>query len=477
MKEFRPVIFVIDPTPFTFESVQVLAGPNYAMRRITSWETARRTLAKERPDVIICEYGADGVSGFRFREFLRSGFAGLQSTKFIFVSTAELSPFALGPSDFWIHKRDMARYLVPTLNLVLATSESPDCEILFRTERNRLLRGALRGKGTTMHYSSSGDWNLEEILPQDSRWLANPGPDAFRQEGLDLFNGAFGDDSDDLTPWALVSQASAEFDPAHTHLRFASPVDALEVPFEFLRHPKREQPLSRTYPLTRSVLRGETDMPPFSPAFRQELARGRRGLRILVINFEGANGLAASMPSLLGSPGGPMLCRELSGSDASIEKLDAALSEPAGWDVLHYSGHGRREPGRPSAIQFADGWLPSPELAEKIRGKRLRLVVVGSCWGIEHHPSAPVGSGQPLSIAEALSHAGIPVFLVFRGQHRILDLEFFLQVFYRHTGDSWDPAKALQRTRNQLFLSAANVWAGSLMVVQDESGQSISTPG
>jgi hypothetical protein len=316
------------------------------------------------------------------------------------------------------------------------------------------------------------------MLPQESEWQLPPGPDPLNRQGAAVFKGIFGipGDGDETAPWGLLDVAGDSFAPYDTYLRFAGSWESLELPLEFLRDPKRSRPIAVDYPLTRLVSGAQAGTAPLSPALHRQLVRERRGLRVLIVNREGADGLVEKMSQWFRLPGGKEVeAVELKPEDASRKALEKTLAEPQRWDLLHYNGHGRLDKAGPASLQLhgenpgePDDWLTAPELAELVKGRGLHFVSLGCCWGVEARsgpsPGQPV---PPVTLAQGLSHAGIPAFLVFRGRHDLNVLASFFYRFYGYLGDRWELEQAIGRARADAFRERMGlVWAASVMVLQ-----------
>ncbi len=257
--------------------------------------------------------------------------------------------------------------------------------------------------------------------------------------------------------------ASADFAGASgstLRYRFASPSEALGIPFEMCRHGENDEPICLAGPVSRQVVfPDQVSNGCFRPFhhFVAELGVQKKALRALFVAAN-ANGdlaevdrevevLARQIAAELEMIGIKFEPEVILSADASRNRVRELLSQQS-FHLFHFAGHAKHRPGQPekSGLELRDGlMLSAADLKLRVEKTPLRLVFLSACRGSQTAPRS--GLGDYNGILEALARGGVPAVVGYRWDLADSAALALAANFYRFLIRTFSPEEALFKAR------------------------------
>jgi DNA-binding NarL/FixJ family response regulator len=285
----------------------------------------------------------------------------------------------------------------------------------------------------------------------------------------------------------VLSTAHFESRPGHrTRYRFATPTEALGIPFEMLRHGEKEDLLCLQGPVSRQVLYPEQIRYGRIEAFHRlmkQLSDQNKSLKILFVaaNVDGQiPGVDEEVAVLVNQlkddfdlVGVKVEAEVVAFEKATYGRVSELLDEES-FHVLHYAGHGLHRVDLPEAsglvLRAGAGVrvLNSADLKQLVEKARLHLVFLSSCLGARTAPL--VGRGDFHGVLDALARAGVPIGLGYRWIVGDQSAKTLASAFYRSLWRTFSPEEALHEARRKTALEHGwddPTWASPILLLQN----------
>lgn len=331
----------------------------------------------------------------------------------------------------------------------------------------------------------------QEILDYGrlTQTIVSKGPgsqELLRHWGRSLWKCVFSDHAEILELYGVVRKHCHDQN-AHLAIRFETPAEFLNIPFEFLNQQtnvKNEDFLILQHPVSR-FLYGQT--PRRSPLSPKEIKQNTP-LRMLLI---AANTMKPDIPQVdveietiqqliqyrINIPDSKTSVEitQIGSFDATVENVERVLRSGK-FDIIHYAGHGVHYPEYPQEsglLLWQDDKhhnvhpVSCGELVEWLNGYTPALVFMNCCFSAQTAEASKLLTNDFLGLNAALVQAGIPSVMGYRWPVADNHASEFATAFYEALFLQGDPEIAAWWARNVLSKNRWDpTWQASILIHQ-----------